>query len=101
MTDQAEKLRLLVEAAVPVADTERAGAPMIVVSGAQAGVGATTVALNLAAVLADRGTRVLLVDGAQQRSDVNESASGRQNVEYGLAEVLAGKCEIGDALVTG
>ena len=68
MTDQAEKLRALIHTA-PAAEAAVGALPMIVVSGCRAGVGATTVALNLAAVLADRGERVLLVDGAQQRND--------------------------------
>jgi flagellar biosynthesis protein FlhG len=64
-------------------------------------VGATTVALNLAAVLADRGGHVLLVDAAMQRQDASESIAPRRDVEYGLGDVLAGKCGIEDAIVTG
>ena len=99
MPDQAEKLRTLVTTASPAAAGE--GLPMIVVTGGRAGVGATTVALNLAAVLADRGERVLLVDGAQQRNEMLEPAGLRRDVEYGLSDVLSGKCAVGEAIVQG
>jgi flagellar biosynthesis protein FlhG len=101
MSDQAQKLRLLVNEASPAADAVGGELPMVVVTGARAGVGATTVALNLAAVLADRGERVLLVDGAEQRNAVPESAGVRGDVRYGLADVLAGKCDVDDAIVQG
>ncbi len=100
MKDQAEKLRSLVTTAAPPPAAE-GGLPMIVVAGGRAGVGATTVALNLAAVLADRGERALLVDGAQQRNDMLEPAGLRRDVEYGLSDVLSGKCAIGEAIVQG
>ena len=67
MLDQADKLRDLIQSAVPAARDGGWRPPMIVVAGGRAGVGATTVAVNLAAVLADRGERVVLVDAAQQR----------------------------------
>jgi flagellar biosynthesis protein FlhG len=101
MPDQAEKLRLLVTTALPVAEVVGDGLPMIVVTGGRASVGATTVALNLAAVLADRGERVLLVDAAQQRNDVVEPAGVRREVVYGLSDVLAGKCDVDAAIVPG
>ena len=66
MLDQADKLRRVDSIAVPAAPHAcRPGPPMIVVAGGRAGVGATTVAVNLAAVLADRGERVVLVDAAR------------------------------------
>jgi flagellar biosynthesis protein FlhG len=100
MTDQAEKLRALVDTAEPAALAGGA-LPMIVVSGGRAGVGTTTVALNLAAVLSDRGERVLLVDCAQQRNEAIESASTRRDVAYSLCDVLAGKCSAREAIVAG
>ena len=57
----------------------RGGPPMVVVTGGRAGVGATTVAVNLAAVLADRGERVLVVDAAEERSNLAESAGVRSD----------------------
>jgi flagellar biosynthesis protein FlhG len=100
--DQADKLRLLVGQATPEA-AERIGGdvPLIVVTGARASVGATTVSLNLAAVLADCGERVLLLDGSQRRGESGDSILPRREVEHGLAEVLSGKCRLADAIVAG
>jgi flagellar biosynthesis protein FlhG len=100
MPDQADKLRSLVD----TADTKNPhddDLPLVVVSGGRMGVGATTVALNMAAVLADRGERVLLVDGATLRNLRHDSVVARQQVEFCLGDVLAGKCDIVDALVAG
>jgi flagellar biosynthesis protein FlhG len=99
--DQADKLRALVQTVAPSSDAQGSGVPMVVVTGGRAGVGATTVALNLAAVLADGGARVLLVDGAQQRNEFVEPAGIRPNVQYTWADVLAGKCELEEAVVDG
>ena len=74
---------------------------MVVVTGRQGGVGATTVAVNLAAVLADRGERVLLVDAAQQR--VESGGSRRacdRRCEHSLGrragrQVWRGGCDCG------
>src|SRR6187401_246873 len=99
MADQAERLRALIETARPLARDENATLPMIAVSGARAGVGATTVSLNRAAVLADRGERVLIVDGSQHRSDVIQTPLVRRNVENSLGDVLAGKCSAREAIV--
>lgn len=101
MPDQADKLRAMMETARPDARESGAALPMVVVSGARAGVGATTVALNLAAVLADRGERVLLVDAAQQRTESTDSPMARGKVEHCLGDVLAGKCSVRDAIAPG
>ena len=47
---------------------------MVVVAGARNGVGATTVAVNLAAAIADRGERVLVVDAAEGGNDLADMA---------------------------
>src|SRR5262245_48766128 len=101
MADQADKLRALMQTARPEAREVGVALPVVAVSDARAGVGATTVALNLAAVLADRGVRVLLVDGSQQRNDSVEPPVVRRNVENSLGDVLAGKCAARDAVVPG
>ncbi len=75
--------------------------PLVVVTGARAGVGATTVALNLAAVLADRGQKVLLVETAPLRHESGDAIAARRDVEHGLGDVLAGTCGIEEAIVTG
>ncbi len=101
MTDQATKLRSLVEAAKPMVDFVGVGLPLVAVSGGRAQVGATTVALNLAAVLVDRGLRVLLVDGAQHRGEAIELDGVRPEVKHSLDDLLAGRCDVGDAIVSG
>ncbi|HVT28725.1 MAG TPA: AAA family ATPase [Lacipirellulaceae bacterium] len=103
MSDQAAKLRELKQAAtIGLYDGDAGpGVPMIVVAGARAGVGATTVAVNLAATLADRTEQVLIVDAAEHRNDLAEVAGVERDLEFSMAEVLAGKCNITDTIVQG
>jgi Mrp family chromosome partitioning ATPase len=101
MSDQADKLRSLVGRGAGAVERSDGGLPMVVVTGARAGVGATTVALNLAAVLADRDDQVLLVETAPLRLEAGEAIISRRDVKYGLGDVLAGTCGIKDAIVTG
>lgn len=101
MSDQADNLRKLVHVSSEVAPAAVGGAPMIAVTGCRAGVGATTVAVNLAAVLADRGLRVLLVDADEERSNLAEAAGLRAACEFTLADALAGRCDIAESLATG
>ena len=69
----------------------------MVTSAGQPGVGATTVAVNLAEKLSGQGQRVVLVDADLDGA----SATGR----YGLApsrtlvDVLAGQCLLSEALL--
>ena len=65
MSDQASKLRELAGSAGPKGPSKSSGIPMVAVTGSRAGVGATTVAMNLAAALSDRGERVVLIDAAE------------------------------------
>lgn len=102
MIDQAHKLRTLVESAELSTDVSAGALRLVVVTGARAGVGVTTAALNLAAVLTDQGDRVLLVDGAQHGGGESGEISGqRADVKNSLADVIAGKCEIEEAIVEG
>lgn len=101
MVDQAQKLRALVSEAGPVVAVEADPLPLILVVGGRAGVGATTAAVNLAAVLADMGEATLLVDGAQHHNEMCTLAGVRQSVQYGFSDALVGKCEIRDAIVRG
>jgi flagellar biosynthesis protein FlhG len=101
MVDQANSLRRLIETAVPEGTAAAPGVPMVVVAGGRAGVGATTVAVNLAAVLADRGEQVVLVDAAQQAPNVAEVARAGAAIEHSLADVMCGSCSAADALAPG
>lgn len=101
MSDQADKLRQLAGRGIDRDERADGRLPLVAVTGAQAGVGATTVALNLAAVLADRGSQVLLLDAALHRADAGESIAARRDVEFGIEDVFDGKCKIEDAIVTG
>ncbi len=75
---------------------------MIAVTGGRAGVGTTTVAVNLAAVLADRADRVLLVDAAEQRANMTEIAGvSSTTFDYWLSDLVTGKCTAEEAIRPG
>lgn len=101
MIDQAHKLRALVSEAGPVIEAERGSLPLILVVGGRARVGVTTTAVNLAAVLADAGEATVLVDGSHHANDVCGIAGLGQSVQFGMSDVLMGKCETRDAIVRG
>jgi flagellar biosynthesis protein FlhG len=101
MPDQADHLRELAESASPLERDDALGPPMITVTGGKGGVGTTTVAVNLAAALADRGRRVVLVDAARHHADMAQVAGIAPITRDTLVEVLAGKCAAADALVPG
>ncbi len=99
MADQADKLRRLVCDTTPRRAV--AGPPLVAVTGGKGGVGATTVAVNLAAALAERGQRVVLVDAARPRGDLADVVGIAATFERSLGDVLAGRCAAADALVPG
>jgi flagellar biosynthesis protein FlhG len=84
----------------PCIDTEAALPPTIVVAGGKGGVGTTTVAINLAAAIAQGGRRTILVDAAP-----NADAAPILGLEIdrgeSLADVLSGTCSAADALRCG
>lgn len=69
---------------------DRGGAPVrtVMVVGARAGAGATTITRNLAVELSELGTRVVVLD-CDMRTPRSQSASGAGG-DRGLAEVLQG-----------
>ena len=75
-----------------------AAGKVLVVAGLKGGIGKTTLALNLAPALAQRGWRVLLVDADPQGS-IGFSIRGDLHEQPGLAEVLRGEVSLADALV--
>src|SRR3954447_7962885 len=101
MSDQAEKLRRLSKVASVEPCAEPAPLPMVVVAGARNGVGATTVAVNLAAAIADRGARVLVVDAAEDGNGVADMTGLGREIEHCVADVVNGKCGVADAIVDG
>jgi len=72
---------------------------MIVVTGGKGGVGATTLATNLAIALAQQALRVVLVDADLQRPDV--AAHCRLQERHTVGDVLAGRLDIHEALERG
>lgn len=100
MSDQADILRHLVAGALRGHGFAHAPPPpMIAVAGAKGGVGTTTVAVNLAVSLAGAGQRVLVVDVDLTRADV--AAICGVNPRYTTADVLAGRREIHEVLISG
>jgi flagellar biosynthesis protein FlhG len=101
MPDQADQLRTLVDTAGPCAREAQDGPAIVVVAGGRAGLGVTTVAANLAAALSRAGRRVLVVEAVEERSALAAAMGVRKTGEYSLADVMAGECEIADAIVDG
>ena len=75
MRDQADELRQLVRQRAVKPAHEGPGARVVVVAGGAAGVGATTVAVNLAVALARQGRRAVFVDADLEQSGKSLFAS--------------------------
>jgi flagellar biosynthesis protein FlhG len=101
MHDQAEELRALARRQAEMERTQApAGSPRLVtVASGKGGVGATTVALNLAVALGLEGRRVVLVDADFDRSDVAAMCSMRSR--HTVSDVLSGKRGIHEVLELG
>ena len=99
MSDQAAELRRLVFGAARSPDASRAGPRMLVVSGGKPGVGATTVAVNLAATLAGEALRVVLIDADQQQANV--AARCDLTASLNIGDVFEGRKNIHEALQRG
>jgi len=98
MPDSADFRRLVFRAA-PSSGEKHSGARMLVVSGGRTGVGATTIAIHLAAALAQEAQRVVLVDADAYRAD----AAARAGVtgKLSLSDVMAGRRSIHEAIQIG
>jgi flagellar biosynthesis protein FlhG len=101
MSDQADKLRALIQTATHAPTGDAAHVSMVVVAGARAGVGATTVAVNLAAAMTDRGERVLVVDAAEHANQLEKLAAVESGFEKTISEVMSGECSVAEAMVNG
>ena len=77
---------------------EEGAAKVLVITSAMPAEGKTLTAVNCAAVLAQQGSKVLLVDADLRRSSLHRSLGIRK--EPGLGDVLNGQCEAGEAAVT-
>lgn len=77
----------------------RKGLPVVLLSGGKGGVGTTTLAANLAAVLAGRGLRVALIDADLRGSDIEAICSVEPR--WTIGDVLAGRKQLADALTPG
>ncbi len=69
---------------------------VIMISGPSPDVGKTFVSINLAAVMADAGKKILLIDGDMRRGTINKYL--RVNREHGLSELILNTIEIDDAI---
>ncbi len=71
----------------------------IVVTSGKGGVGKTTVAVNLAARLAQKGQRVILCDADFGLNNVDVAAGVEHLVSYDIVDVIEGRCRAKQALV--
>ena len=100
MHDQANDLRRLVRQAIATRSDASAGRPrLIVVSGGKGGVGTTTVAVNLAIALIQRGSRTVLVDTNPLGSDTRILC--RLDELYTVADVLSSRRTVRESLQPG
>ena len=72
---------------------------VIAVTGGKGGVGKTTVAVNLSLALAKLGRRVVLLDGDLGLANIDVLLG--LSLQYTLADLIEGRCELSDVLVHG
>ena len=100
MHDQANDLRRLVSQSTPaVPGLEPPRPRLVVIAGGKGGVGATTVAVNLAVVLALQRHRTVLVDADPDGGNAAMLAGLEER--YTIADVLSDRRTVQDALETG
>ncbi|SEL20356.1 capsular exopolysaccharide family [Blastococcus sp. DSM 46786] len=75
-------------------DEERAGARIVAVTSSRSGEGKSTVAVELAAALAETGTRVLLVDADLRRPTIADRLG--LEAAAGLTTALLGRASVAD-----
>ena len=99
MLDQAEKLRRLVSRSAAADQRPGAGPKLLVVSGGKPGVGATTLAVNLAVTLASDALRVVLVDADFAQSGIASQCGISDAI--GIGDVLTGRRSVHEAIQRG
>jgi flagellar biosynthesis protein FlhG len=100
MMDQATELRKLVLRALRERAAETGPPPrFVVVVGGKAGVGVTSLVVNLAVALGEQGARVVIVDADMRHSDVALLCGIR--VQTSVADVLSARRDIHEVLQRG
>lgn len=100
MIDQASQLRRLVlKSGRSLAGDDAVPPRTLVISGGKHGLGATTLAVNLAVSLAAHGSRIVLIDADLSRADVAAHCGLSDTIS--LADVLLGRRDIHEALQRG
>lgn len=99
MSDSSTPFRLPAFSGAVAAAVRDRGPMTLVVSGGRPGVGATTLAVQLAATLGQDALRVVLIDADLYRADV--AAQCRLPAGQGIGDVLAGRKNIHEVLVRG
>lgn len=69
---------------------------VLMISSSSPGVGKSFVSSNLAAVIAQSGQRVLLIDADMRKGTLHKAIGGK--AEHGLSELIAGQAELGDTV---
>lgn len=69
---------------------------LLLISSSSPGVGKSFVAANLAAVIAQAGQRVLLIDADMRKGTLHKSIGGK--AERGLSELIVGQAELPEVL---
>jgi len=100
MHDQADYLRRLVRQDGAPKAARAPGAPhLIAVLGGKGGVGATTLALNVAVALAQLGQRLVLVDADLEGANISSLCQVPEGDS--LLDVLRGRCSLHEVLRPG
>ncbi|MFG6139556.1 polysaccharide biosynthesis tyrosine autokinase [Halomonas sp. B23F22_10] len=76
-----------------------AGDNLLAITGPSPGIGKSFVTINLAAVCAQAGQKVLVVDADMRKGHVHHAFGGRS--EGGLSELLSGKAALADVTRSG